>query len=56
MERLLARGDEVLLETGGHLPIDDVPDGVVAIVDVKCPASGEAAPHALAQSRSAVGA
>ena len=43
MERLLARGDEVLLETGGHLPIDDVPDGVVAIVDVKCPGSGEAA-------------
>ena len=43
MERLLARGDEVLLETGGHLPLDHVPDGVVAIVDVKCPASGEAA-------------
>ena len=42
MERLLARGEEVLLETGGHLPIDDVPEGVVAIVDVKCPASGEA--------------
>jgi 7-carboxy-7-deazaguanine synthase len=42
MERLLADGFEVLLETGGHMPIDDVPDGVVAIVDVKCPASGEA--------------
>jgi 7-carboxy-7-deazaguanine synthase len=42
MERLLARGEDVLLETGGHLPIDDVPEGVVAIVDVKCPASGEA--------------
>ena len=36
-------GIEVLLETGGHLPIDDVPDEVVAIVDVKCPGSGEAA-------------
>jgi 7-carboxy-7-deazaguanine synthase len=24
------------------MPIDDVPDEVVAIVDVKCPASGEA--------------
>ena len=43
MERLIAAGWEVLLETGGHLPIDDVPDEVVAIVDVKCPGSGEAA-------------
>lgn len=43
MERLLAAGCEVLLETGGHMPIDDVPDEVVAIVDVKCPGSGEAA-------------
>ena len=42
MTRLLERGFEVLLETGGHLPIDDVPDEVVAIVDVKCPGSGEA--------------
>jgi len=42
MERLVAEGFEVLLETGGHMPIDDVPDEVVAIVDVKCPASGEA--------------
>jgi 7-carboxy-7-deazaguanine synthase len=42
MERLVAGGYEVLLETGGHVPIDDVPDEVVAIVDVKCPASGEA--------------
>lgn len=42
MERLIAQGCEVLLETGGHVPIDDVPEPVVAIVDVKCPASGEA--------------
>jgi 7-carboxy-7-deazaguanine synthase len=42
MERLVAQGFEVLLETGGHMPIDDVPDPVVAIVDVKCPGSGEA--------------
>jgi 7-carboxy-7-deazaguanine synthase len=41
MQRLLAEGFEVLLETGGHMPIDDVPDEVVAIVDVKCPGSGE---------------
>lgn len=41
MARLLAEGYEVLLETGGHMPIDDVPENVVAIVDVKCPGSGE---------------
>ena len=43
MSRLLAEDYEVLLETGGHVPIDDVPDAVVTIVDVKCPGSGEAA-------------
>jgi 7-carboxy-7-deazaguanine synthase len=43
MSTLLENGFEVLLETGGHRPIDDVPQGAIAIVDVKCPASGEAA-------------
>ena len=43
MSRLLDSGHTVLLETGGHLPIDRVPSGVVRIVDVKCPASGESA-------------
>ena len=42
MERLLAGGRTVLLETGGHRPITRVPDAVCKIVDVKCPASGEA--------------
>jgi 7-carboxy-7-deazaguanine synthase len=42
MERLLARGLTVLLETGGHRSIEDVPAGVIKIVDVKCPGSGEA--------------
>ena len=42
MQRLIDEGFEVLLETGGHLPIDRVPAGVHAIVDVKCPGSGEA--------------
>ena len=42
MERLTERGHEVLVETGGHVPIDDLPDEVIAIVDVKCPGSGEA--------------
>jgi 7-carboxy-7-deazaguanine synthase len=42
MDGLLARGLTVMLETGGHRPLDDVPDPVIAIVDVKCPGSGEA--------------
>jgi 7-carboxy-7-deazaguanine synthase len=42
MARLIDRGYTVLLETGGHVPITTVPDDVVAIVDVKCPGSGEA--------------
>ena len=42
MDRLLAQGRTVMLETGGHRPIDRVPAAVVKIVDVKCPGSGEA--------------
>ena len=42
MDALLARGHEVLLETGGHVPLTAVPAGVKKIVDVKCPGSGEA--------------
>ena len=42
MERLLADGRRVMLETGGHRPITRVPAAVLKIVDVKCPASGEA--------------
>ena len=41
MERLLGEGRTVMLETGGHLSVDDVPDGVVRVIDVKCPGSGE---------------
>jgi 7-carboxy-7-deazaguanine synthase len=41
MQRLLDTGHTVLLETGGSLPIEDVPPGVHRIVDIKCPASGE---------------
>jgi 7-carboxy-7-deazaguanine synthase len=41
MRALLARRYDVLLETGGSLPIEDVPEGVCRIVDVKCPGSGE---------------
>jgi 7-carboxy-7-deazaguanine synthase len=41
MDRLLADGRTVMLETGGHRPIDRVPAQVRKIVDVKCPGSGE---------------
>lgn len=41
MDRLLAQGRTVMLETGGHRPITRVPAAVVKIVDVKCPGSGE---------------
>ena len=41
MERLLVSGKTVLVETGGHRSIARVPPGVVRIVDIKCPGSGE---------------
>jgi 7-carboxy-7-deazaguanine synthase len=42
MDRLLASGHQVLLETGGQHSIARVPAAVTTILDVKCPASGEA--------------
>src|SRR5258705_11067231 len=42
MEGLLDRGRTVLLETGGHRSTVRVPEGVITILDVKCPGSGEA--------------
>ena len=42
MERLLASGKTVLVETGGHLSLANVPPAVHKIMDVKCPGSGEA--------------
>jgi len=41
MERLLASGYTVLLETSGERPLANVPKAVAKIVDVKCPDSGE---------------
>jgi 7-carboxy-7-deazaguanine synthase len=40
MDRLLEAGKTVLLETGGHVPLDRVDPRVVRIVDVKAPGSG----------------
>lgn len=39
MARLLAAGRTVLLETNGSVALDRVPEGVVTIMDVKCPGS-----------------
>jgi len=41
MERLIARGKTVLLETSGSIDISAVPKGVQIIMDLKCPDSGE---------------
>ena len=42
MQRLLESGRTVLLETGGHRSTARVPEPVVTVLDIKCPASGEA--------------
>jgi 7-carboxy-7-deazaguanine synthase len=41
MQSLVDSNYKVLLETSGERPLERVPLGVVKIVDVKCPASGE---------------
>jgi len=41
MDKLLALGVTVLLETGGHVSVARVPEAVVKVMDVKCPGSGE---------------
>jgi 7-carboxy-7-deazaguanine synthase len=41
MRRLVDSGKTVLVETGGHRSIANVPAGVIRIMDVKCPGSGE---------------
>jgi 7-carboxy-7-deazaguanine synthase len=41
MQRLVDDGFSVMLETGGHRSIADVPAAVVRVMDVKCPGSGE---------------
>ena len=42
MQRLLDEGTTVMLETGGHISVEAVPEAVIRIIDVKCPGSGEA--------------
>jgi 7-carboxy-7-deazaguanine synthase len=40
-ERLLAEEFRVLVETSGERPIGRLPQALIKVVDVKCPASGE---------------
>ncbi|MGH9587529.1 MAG: 7-carboxy-7-deazaguanine synthase QueE [Acidobacteriaceae bacterium] len=41
MERLLRSGYELMIETSGERPVENVPKAVHKIIDVKCPGSGE---------------
>jgi 7-carboxy-7-deazaguanine synthase len=43
MDRLLEDGRTVMLETGGHVSVEQVPEPVIRVIDVKCPGSGESA-------------
>jgi len=43
MERLLAEGYVLMVETSGERPLAEVPKAVHKIVDVKCPGAGAAA-------------
>lgn len=40
LEKLISNSYEVMLETGGSLPINKVPKEVIKVVDFKCPSSG----------------
>jgi 7-carboxy-7-deazaguanine synthase len=44
-------GRPVLVETNGSLDISVIPDGVIAVMDIKCPGSGEASAMDLANLR-----
>lgn len=41
MNALLDKGYQVMLETGGAISINKVPEKVIKIIDIKCPGSGE---------------
>jgi 7-carboxy-7-deazaguanine synthase len=41
MDSLLHRGYTVMLETGGHVSVERVPQPVIKIIDIKCPDSRE---------------
>ena len=41
MDKLLELEYQVMLETNGTQPVQNVPEGVVLVMDLKCPSSGE---------------
>lgn len=41
MDALLEKNYQVLLETGGGISVEKVPEDVIKILDIKCPGSGE---------------
>lgn len=51
MTRLLDLGHHVIVETGGSLPLDAVPDGVIKVVDVKTPGALQTDPSEKGQRR-----
>ncbi len=40
LKALIGKQYTVLLETNGTLPLQGIPDGIIIIMDVKCPSSG----------------
>jgi 7-carboxy-7-deazaguanine synthase len=50
MDRLLASGYTLMIETSGERPLADVPKAVHKIVDVKCPGAGSTGAGAAANS------
>lgn len=51
MTQLLELGHHVIVETGGSLPLDTVPDGVVKVVDVKTPGALQTDPSEKGRKR-----
>jgi len=51
MERLLSLDLDVILETGGSLPLDKVPERVVKVVDVKTPGALQTDPSEKGRKR-----
>jgi 7-carboxy-7-deazaguanine synthase len=41
MDKLIELEYQVMLETNGSLPVQNVPEGVLLVMDIKCPGSGE---------------
>ena len=51
MTRLLERGLHVVVETGGSLPLDAIPEAVVKVVDVKTPGALQSDPSERGRKR-----